>query len=247
MSSKLPWLLLDVGNTAIKWRLANAEGLLDIGGTVPDVASLCQHVEAERWGVAGLASVASDAADAELIAVLTASREATVHRATAQATCLGLVSSYAEPERMGVDRWLAMLAAHVHNEGALCVIDAGTAVTVDLVSTEGVHDGGYILPGADLMRRALSSETDRIQVGALEAPTIGPGNNTQACVTAGSWRAVMGAVQSIIAEYPQHRALLTGGAADALQDLGLAATHSPDLVMEGLRLWLSQTLDDQSP
>ena len=97
------------------------------------------------------------------------------------------------------------------------------------------------------MRRALSSETDRIQVGALEAPTIGPGNNTEACVTAGSWRAVMGAVQSIMAEYPQHRALLTGGAARALQDLGLVATHSPDLVMEGLRLWLSQTLDDQSP
>ena len=247
MSSQAPWLLLDVGNSAIKWRLANTEGLLDVGGSVSNVSSLCQCVEAEAWGVAGLASVASDAADTELIAALIASREATVHRATAQATCLGLVSSYAEPERMGVDRWLAMLAAHVHNEGALCVIDAGTAVTVDLVSSEGVHDGGYILPGADLMRRVLSSETDRIQVGALETPTIGPGNNTGACVTAGSWRAVMGAVQSIMAEYPQHRALLTGGAADALQDLGLAATHSPDLIMEGLRLWLSQTLDDQSP
>jgi type III pantothenate kinase len=247
MSSQLPWLLLDVGNTAIKWRLANTEGFMDVGGSVSDVSSLCKAIEAENWGTAGLASVASDVADAELIAALTASREATVYRATAQATCLGLVSSYAEPQRMGVDRWLAMLAAQAHNEGALCVIDAGTAVTVDLVSAEGVHEGGYILPGADLMRRALSSETDRIQVGALEAPTIGPGNNTEACVTAGSWRAVMGAVQSTMAEYPHHRALLTGGAAGTLQDLGLVATHSADLVMEGLRLWLSQTLDDQSP
>ena len=247
MTEQTAWLLIDVGNTAIKWRLANTGGLLDAGGSVSDVSSLCKAIETENWGIAGLASVASDSADSELIVALTASGAMAVHRATAQATCLGLVSSYAEPERMGVDRWLAMLAAHVHNEGALCVIDAGTAVTVDLVSTEGAHDGGYILPGADLMRRALSSETDRIQVGALEAPTIGPGNHTQACVTAGSWRAVMGAVQSIMAEYPKHRALLTGGAADALQDLGLAATHSPDLVMEGLRLWLSQTLDDQSP
>ena len=247
MTEQTPWLLIDVGNTAIKWRLASAEGLLDAGGSASDVSSLCKAIESEQWSAVGLASVASDAADAELIAALTASGARAVHRATAQATCLGLVSSYAVPERMGVDRWLAMLAAHVHNEGALCVIDAGTAVTVDLVSKEGVHEGGYILPGADLMRRALSSETDRIQVGALETPTIGPGNNTGACVTAGSWRAVMGAVQSIMAEYPQHRALVTGGAADALQDLGLAATHSPDLVMEGLRLWLSQTLDDQSP
>ena len=246
MISQLPWLLLDVGNTAIKWRLANAEGLLDAGGSVSDVTSLCQRVEAERWAIAGLASVASDSADAELIAALTAGGATAVHRATAQSTCLGLASSYAEPERMGVDRWLAMLAARVHNEGALCVIDVGTAVTVDLVSAEGAHDGGYILPGADLMRRALSGETDRIQVGALEAPTIGPGDSTEACVTAGSWRAVMGAVQSTMAEYSQHRALLTGGAAGALQDLGLVAEHSPDLVMEGLRLWLSQALDDAS-
>ena len=247
MSSQLPWLLVDVGNTATKWRLANAEGLMDVGGSVSDVANLCQCVEAEAWSVAGLASVASDAADAELIAALTASREATVHRATAQSTCLGLVSSYAEPERMGVDRWLAMLAAHARNEGALCVIDAGTAVTVDLVSAEGVHEGGYILPGADLMRRALSNETDRIQVGALEAPAIAPGNNTQACVTAGSWRAVLGAVESTMAAYPEHRPLLTGGSASTLRGFGLTAIVSPDLVMEGLRLWLSRTLDEQSP
>jgi len=247
MTEQTPWLLIDVGNTAIKWRLASAEGLLDAGGSASDVSSRCQAVESEQRSAVGLASVASDAADAELIAALTASGEATVHRATAQSSCLGLVSSYAEPERMGVDRWLAMLAAHAHNEGALCVIDAGTAVTVDLVSAEGAHEGGYILPGADLMRRALSSETDRIEVGALEAPAIGPGNNTQACVTAGSWRAVMGAVESIMAAYPEHRPLLTGGAASTLRDLGLVATVSPDLVMEGLRLWLSQTLDDQSP
>ena len=247
MTEQTPWLLIDVGNTAIKWRLANAERLLDAGGSVSDVSSLCQAVEAENWGMAGVASVASNSADAELIAALTASGAMAVHRATAQPTFLGLVSSYAEPERMGVDRWLAMLAAHVRNEGALCVIDAGTAVTVDLVSAEGVHEGGYILPGADLMRRALSSETDRIQVGALGAPAIGPGNNTQACVTAGSWRAVMGALESTMAAYPGHRPLLTGGAASTLRDFGLVAIDSPHLVMEGLRLWLSQTLDDQSP
>ena len=247
MTEQTPWLLIDVGNTAIKWRLANVEGLLEAGNSVSDVSSLCKAIEAEKWSKAGLASVASDAADAELLAALTASRATAVHRATAQSTCLGLVSSYAEPERMGVDRWLAMLAAHAHNEGALCVIDAGTAVTVDLVSAEGLHEGGYILPGADLMRRALSNETDRIHVNALEAPAIVPGNNTQACVTAGSWRAVMGALESTMAACPGHRPLLTGGSANTLRDFGLVATYNPDLVMEGLRLWLSQTLDDRSP
>ena len=247
MTEQTPWLLIDVGSTAIKWRLANAEGLMDAGGSVSDVSSLCKAIEAENWGVAGLASVASVAAEAELIAALTASGATAVHRVTAQSTCLGLVSSYAEPERMGVDRWLAMLAAHAHNEGALCVIDAGTAVTVDLVSAEGLHEGGYILPGADLMQRALSNETDRIHVDAAEAPAIVPGNDTQACVTAGSWRAVMGALESTMAACPGHRPLLTGGSASTLRNFGLPATYNPDLVMEGLRLWLSQTLDDRSP
>ena len=64
MTEQTPWLLIDAGNTAIKWRLANAEGLLDARGSVSDVRSLCQRVEAEPWGLAGLASVASDAVDA---------------------------------------------------------------------------------------------------------------------------------------------------------------------------------------
>ena len=64
MTEQMPWLLIDVGNTAIKWRLANAEVLLDAGNSVSDVSSLCEAVEAERWGVAGLASGAGDAADA---------------------------------------------------------------------------------------------------------------------------------------------------------------------------------------
>ena len=145
MTEQMPRLLIDVGNTAIKWRLANTEGLLDAGGSVSDVPSLCNAIEAEKWGMAGLASVASDAAVVELMAALTASGATAVHRAKAQSSCLGLVSSYAEPERMGVDRWLAMLAAHARNEGALCVIDAGTAVTVDLVAAEGVPEGADLL------------------------------------------------------------------------------------------------------
>ena len=67
MTEQMPWLLIDVGNTAIKWRLANAEVLLDAGNSVSDVSSLCEAVEAECWGVVGLASVAGDAADAELM------------------------------------------------------------------------------------------------------------------------------------------------------------------------------------
>ena len=241
----MPWLLLDVGNTAIKWRLAGAEGLMDGGGFVSDVPSLCEDVGMQHWSVVGLASVGGDLVDSELIAALAGLNEAKVRQAVSQSTFLGLVNSYPHPNRMGVDRWLAMLAAHHHNDGALCVIDAGTAVTLDLLSAEGVHRGGYILPGAEIMGRALSIYTGRIHVDILDHPTFAPGDDTVACVSAGGWRAVMGALQSVLSDYPEHRALLTGGSALTLLDLGLTATYIPDLVMEGLRLWLSQTLDDE--
>jgi type III pantothenate kinase len=240
-----PWLLLDVGNTAIKWRLADADGLREQNGVAATRASLCESVNTHEWKAVALSSVAGEVADTALLAALKAIRAVPVWQARAESSCLGLVSRYPEPARMGVDRWLAMLGARHANAGPLCVIDAGTAITLDLVAAQGRHEGGYILPGAELMRRALTADTDQIQVDALDAPTLAPGSDTRTCVSAGGWRAVTGAVQSVLADYPEHRAMLTGGLAPVLLEMGLAATHHPHLVMEGLRLWLLQTLDDQ--
>ena len=124
MTEQTPWLLIDVGNTAIKWRLANAEALLDVGGSVSDVLSLCQRVEAEPWGVVGLASVASDSADAELITALTASGARVVHRATAQLNCLAKVQP----------RWASISVREIAREPDLadsiygCCAEQGTEV-----------------------------------------------------------------------------------------------------------------------
>ena len=245
MKAPTPWLLLDVGNTAIKWRLADADGLRDPSGVAATGASLCESVKTHEWNAVVLSSVAGEVADTALLTALKTVRSVPVWQARAESSCLGLVSCYAQPARMGVDRWLAMLGARQASAGPLCVIDAGTAITLDLVAAQGRHEGGYILPGADLMRRALTADTGRIQVDALDAPTLSPGSDTQTCVNAGGWRAVIGAVQSVLADYPEHRALLTGGLAPVLLEMGLSATHHPHLVMEGLRLWLLQTLDDQ--
>ena len=242
-------LEFDIGNSRIKWRfLEPGQNRITAQSTAKTVEELL--ASSLTTLSPDLIRVANVRADDSLALLTDFSLEKwQIQPVIAQVSqeCGGVRNGYGDISRLGVDRWLAMLAAHAHNEGALCVIDAGTAVTVDLVSAEGVHEGGYILPGADLMRRALSNETGRIDVNALEAPAIVPGTNTQACVTAGSGRAVVGAVESTMAEYPGHRPLLTGGSAGTLRDFGLVATHNPDLVMEGLRLWLSQALDDQSP
>ena len=156
-----------------------------------------------------------------------------------------LINAYPKPQQLGVDRWLAMLAARAGNRGPVCVIDAGTAITIDLVSASGQHEGGYILPGVELMRRALTNETGRIQVPELASPMTQAGTDSVACVSAGIWHAALGGVQSVLAEHPEHAPLLTGGSADALLELGLNAESRPDLVLEGLRLWLRHKLDDR--
>lgn len=74
-----------------------------------------------------------------------------------------LANAYQVPEALGVDRWLAMIAACRHTKGAFVVIDAGTAITLDMVDKKGQHQGGHIVPGSRLMQRALLGQTGGIK------------------------------------------------------------------------------------
>jgi type III pantothenate kinase len=242
-----PWLLLDVGNSAIKWRLASASGLLSEGGRTDDVATLSTMLEGRDWQRVAIASVAADHRDATLAEVASAGRPVEVHYATSDAELLGLRNRYPAPQSLGVDRWLAMLAAWHHLGGPLCVVDAGTAITLDLIARDGMHQGGFILPGAELMHRSLGMSTGKIRVNSLKAPTVAPGEDTAACVSGGIWLAVKGLLGAALSAYPEHRFVLTGGGAAGLLTLTPGIEHQPDLVMEGLRLWLLQQLDDRLP
>jgi len=242
-----PWLLLDVGNSAIKWRISSASGLLSEGGRAEDMATLGAVLKGRDWQRVAIASVAADHKDATLAEVATAGRPVQIHYATSDAELLGLRNRYPAPQSLGVDRWLAMLAAWHHMGGPLCVVDAGTAITLDLISQDGLHQGGFILPGAELMHRSLGMSTGKIRVNNLTAPAVAPGEDTAACVSGGIWLAVKGLLGAALAAYPEHRFVLTGGGAAALLTLTPGIEHQPDLVMEGLRLWLLQQLDDRLP
>ena len=242
-----PWLLLDVGNSAIKWRLSSASGLLSEGGRAEDMATLGAVLKGRDWQRVAIASVAADHKDATLAEVATAGRPVQIHYATSDAELLGLRNRYPAPQSLGVDRWLAMLAAWHHMGGPLCVVDAGTAITLDLISQDGLHQGGFILPGAELMHRSLGMSTGKIRVNNLTAPAVAPGEDTAACVSGGIWLAVKGLLGAALAAYPEHRFVLTGGGAAGLLTLTPGIEHQPDLVMEGLRLWLLQQLDDRLP
>ncbi len=247
MNKTATWLLLDVGNSAIKWRLAGNSGLLSEGGRAEDMAMLRAMLEGREWQKVAIASVATDHLDATLAEIVTAGRSVGIHYATADAELLGLRNAYPAPRSLGVDRWLAMLAAWHHLGGPLCVVDAGTAITLDLISQDGIHQGGFILPGAELMRRSLGLGTGKIRVDGLAPPAVNPGQDTAGCVNAGVWLAVKGLLEAAAAAHPEHRFVLTGGGAAGLLTLMPELEHQPDLVLEGLRLWLIQQLDDRLP
>ncbi|MDZ7824718.1 MAG: type III pantothenate kinase [Gammaproteobacteria bacterium] len=153
-------LEIDVGNSRLKWRRIRDGVILD-RGAMPATLPL------ESWRLAGgdpatlarVGSVAGADFDRELEARLLALGVEEVRFAASSDRCGRLRAGYREPARLGVDRWLALVAGAARVEGAFAVLDAGSALTLDLVDADGRHLGGWILPGLRMMRRALLDGT----------------------------------------------------------------------------------------
>lgn len=236
-------LQIDAGNSRVHWRirLPEAGGVNGAGSrgafayfTEPDWSP--QSVERVE-----LASVASSESHRWLVARIRECFDAPVYEAHTQAFQCGVRNSYHDPRQMGVDRWLAMLAAHCIWGGGVAVVDAGTAITVDYVNADGVHLGGYILPGSRLVRQSLNQETGRVRSGDDASLDTAPGQSTADCVTNGLAWSQASVVRSIFGD---SRALslsavvLTGGDGATLYALAeQQCVFSPDLVLEGMDLY----------
>ena len=152
--------VIDVGNTRLKWAIAGTKGLTDSGSAV-HVTGIANAVDALVGALpshvhsALAANVAGPKVSAELAVALRERRSLGVEFVVPEPRGHGLTLAYADPSRLGVDRWLAMLAARAATTGPVCVIQAGTAVTFDAVDAAGAHRGGLIIPGPRLMAEAL--------------------------------------------------------------------------------------------
>jgi type III pantothenate kinase len=244
-------VLVDIGNTRIKWATL-ADGRLVRGGSAV-------HRDSLDLGVAAFAAelparpriiVANVAGEpmAERLRALVATRPgASLDLVATAAERFGVRCAYAEPSRLGVDRWVAVLAAYHSARAAACAIDAGTAVTFDAVDGAGAHLGGLILPSARLLASALDCNTSNIGRTA-PAPAVARGldlfgRNTDAAVGHAAWLALSAALDRAVATV--ERALgtrpvvyLTGGDAEALRGwLETRVELRADLVLEGLKLF----------
>ncbi len=237
-------MLLDVGNTNLKWAW-----LQDTRpGKITSVSHQGRDIEllvTREWtniqtpSQTYIANVAGPALEPELTDWISShwDHEPIFVRATARAC--GVSNSYQEAGRLGVDRWLTLIALHARFPGPVCVVDCGTAVTIDVLGLAGQHKGGLILPGFGLMQHALQEHTAipfnrDVQLQGLlatdtESAIAGGGVNAVAALVEhiqGSIGAELGAIITLV---------LTGSDAELLQRAILAeASIESDLVMQGL-------------
>lgn len=232
-------LLIDAGNSRAKWEVADLNGTVAGSSGQLDDSALFDDIAPFASALTGVAIsiVASESAQSQLIARLSQLTSAPINIYHTESARGGLRCAYNNPASMGADRWHALYAAWSRCRAALVVVDAGSAITIDFVSAEGVHQGGYILPGRRMMLRGLSQDTARVHFGEDSLKSWLPGKSTDECVQHGMnwfWRALAGQLATDCASRKVEHIFLTGGDADDLVAAGLAAQQVPRLVLEGL-------------
>jgi type III pantothenate kinase len=250
-------LLLDIGNTNLRWVRQQSDGLGEVGtvrhgGAVPlDLIAAWEPLERPDRVLIG--NVGGEQVAAAVARVVRALWGLEAELVAVQADCLGLRVAYADPSRLGVDRWLALLGVRGGRVGGALVVDAGTAVTYDLVLADGRHLGGLILPGVALMRGALLQGTRIPPVGLEIEPEISLaepwGRDTESAVGAGAIQALgaladrlydrlvqlCGQGSSEGADGGPPLLVLTGGDAERLAPaIARPLQIRPDLLLRGL-------------
>jgi type III pantothenate kinase len=240
-------LLIDIGNTRIKWaRFEN--GVLQPQSAAP-------HADWNAQTLIDTVLQRGGRSDRVLVSNVAGTRMADVVRSGVAQTwhveaefiistsaAGGLRNAYPQPAKLGVDRWLAMIGAHALESGPVCIVSVGTAMTIDGVTADGRHLGGVIVPGPDLMVGSLLKNTSDIAQRAQHGDAIDGlfADNTLGAVRQGAEQALAALVERAVSvmrrtlnETP--KLLVTGGASDRLEKaLGLPYRAVPDLVLRGL-------------
>lgn len=240
-------LELDCGNTLIKWRLMDREGRVRDRDMAPDLVELQLLLGGQEREIHACRLVSVRSAEETQVVMDQLTSWLKLHPMLAKGGLElgGVKNGYADYAKLGMDRWLALVAAYARHKRACVVIDLGTAITVDFVDAGGQHLGGYIAPGSKLLRSGLKRHTRLIRydehlLGDLLLPK--PGNNTAQAVEYGCDLMLAGFVreQRRIARQllgDDMLIILTGGDAERMAEaLPGECTVISDLVFEGLAL-----------
>jgi type III pantothenate kinase len=238
-------LLIDMGNSYLKWTLASDAGDVSKVNSIP-LGSVSEYSwdSCERPARILVSCVSSPNHKQALIASIKNKWQRVPQFLSSPAQGVGVSNAYSEPSRLGSDRWAAMVAAYHIAQMAVLVVDAGTALTVDAIDAKGTHLGGLISPGLQLSRSILDTGTQiNIDYAQMDTSNRFFGTSTEAGIIAGTTYAADGLIErafnelSAITDSGETRCILTGGDAVQLEKtLQCPCALEPALVLKGLAL-----------
>jgi type III pantothenate kinase len=246
-SRRAPHLVVDVGNTRIKWGLCDAAAVVESASLAPDDSAAWQQ-QLDAWHLNGRLFCAVCGVHPQRRDRFTdwlRQRGDTV-RLISSSRQLPLEVGLPHPGKVGIDRLLNAVAVNTsRSETAPAVIvDAGSAVTVDYVDQRGAFRGGAILPGLGLMARALHEYTALLPLIEVAANVELPGTSTVQAMKAGIFCAVVGGIREVLERLLEHQPAAKGmqvfvGGGNGV----LLAPHLrqptclwPTMTLEGLRI-----------
>lgn len=241
-------LEMDFGNTRIKWRIRNdaevvLRGAVDYVDGLPKIKSSIESID----GISAIwiASVLNSGLNHEIKCWLENNFKLTPQYCSSGSNAAGVVNGYKNPSALGVDRWLAVVAAYNLCRSSCVVISAGTAMTVDLVDQNANHLGGYIVPGWNAALSSLNQNTKLIKLDEIKNMQLSPGVDTQSAVDHGLAAGYKGLIENAQAHlnHSQIKPVLiaTGGDAWRMKEYFPEMILRDELVLDGLAFCMLKT------
>lgn len=230
-------LVIDIGNSRTKWALAGDDGKLSEFEVCMNTAIATSNLstsaqKADRALIANVAGESMALQIAQLVMPLA------VNFLTPSAQACGVKNGYAETTKLGADRWAALVGAWQRTKHATVVVNAGTAITIDVLDEKGCFLGGSIMPGLRLMHESLSNNAAQLNI--VEGFSQNFPNNTQDAIATGNINAVAGAIGIMLKRLEKQcgwlpKLILSGGDANKIAD-ALKLNLKQVIIMENLVL-----------
>ncbi|HHJ16247.1 MAG TPA: type III pantothenate kinase [Gammaproteobacteria bacterium] len=247
-------LLVDIGNARIKWAVQEGESWT-AGEPLPRQKRAFKDIARPAWKELEtptrviISNVAGDEYRKSVHTWVKRRWKIAPEFLPVNESLCGVSNAYPAPERLGADRWAALLAVHAHYKGPSVVVDCGTAITIDAITAEGVHKGGLIVPGMELMTDSLGGGiAPGIQLEASPEPQVSLlGRSTETAVMGGVLYTAIALIDraflDLRAALGRHTNLvLTGGDADRVHELLESRPQlEPELVLKGLAVYAQET------
>jgi len=238
-------LLIDSGNTFIKWAQQNDEVLTLVNrcrsNSLARLHDIWKCFDAPDRVV--IANVAGENVASEISSIVKELWQIKAEFVVSTGYCCGLTNSYYNPRQLGVDRWMAMAAAFRSISGPVIIVDCGTAVTIDLVNEEGVFVGGVIMPGLNTAYQSLRAGTEAVEeINSIEKDISPVAQSTEDGVAIGVLLGLVGGIERVIRQQSSlidqvPAVFMTGGDAEKLQPhMKIPVDLQPELVLQGMRI-----------